>query len=175
MIKYFALSWFIWLTQSSSALSMDDFTPDFLSSTTPTESSINPRSAFSIPEKSKKRNASNGSAWYCDRVQNVFCNKQNASVVVEQTIESVPVGTLLDVTQGNGKYLNRNNNNYDQNALANFNITDSNQTALQVYSPKLNTYSTEETLKNNLAVPIQANKNTNINIGQQQIEFNIQY
>ena len=185
MPKVLLLGLILWST-GVFALSIDDFVPDFLTAEKPVESSINPTTAFSIPETSKKRNSRKGSAWYCDRAHNVFCNKQDASKVLAQVIESnlvvgkdstlgVDLSGTLGSSGNSGKYFNRNANSYDQNAVVNFNLTDSNQAALQMYSPKLNNYSTEQTLKNNVAVPIQADKNTSINIGQQQIEFNIKY
>lgn len=159
------------------ALSMDDFTPDFLNNKNHAMESSNtdPQLAFSLPESSKKRNASMSNRGYCGKAHNVFCIKQNESNAITSAVEST-VNTSVSVDQGaNAKYINRNNNSYDQNAIANFNITNANQTALQAYSPKLNNYSTEQQIKNNLAVPFQADKNTNISVGQQQIEFSIKY
>ncbi len=163
---------------SCMALSLDDFVPDFLTSSPKTESSVNSEIAFSIPESSKKRNASSNSAWYCDRVHNVFCSKQDASKVIALAVESSISNSAANINPDanpNGKYFNRNSNNYDQNAINNFNLTNSNQSALQTYSPKLNNQSAEDQIRNNVAVPIQADKNTNISVGQQQIEFNIKY
>lgn len=164
------------------AISLDDFVPDFLDpSGHKTESSIDPQVAFSLPADTKKRAASSSDAWYCNRKQNVFCNRKeessaNTTLVVESSSGITGNGIVNDAYTGaNGSYFNRNSNNYDQNALNNFNITNSNQAAMQVASPKLNNSSMEDQLRNNVTVPVQAGKNTNVNIGQQQIEFNIKY
>lgn len=159
------------------ALSMDDFIPDFLEPNHKTESSINPAVAFSLPPETQKRASSSGSAWYCKRAHNVFCSHRAESGAgnLQLANESSSIGGKgLDnnsYSGANGNYFNRNSNSYDQNAVNNFNITNSNQATMQVYSPKLN----EDQLRNNVAVPLQADKNTNISIGQQQIEFNIKY
>lgn len=171
---------FVVIVSEAFPLSMDDFVPDFLDpSIHKTESSIDPQVAFSLPSDTQKRSASSGSAWYCNRKQDVFCNRKQESSDTLMAAESARVvgnGIANDAYTGaNGSYFNRNSNNYDQNAVTNFNITNSNQAAMQVYSPKLNNSSMEDQLRNNVTVPVQAGKNTNVNIGQQQIEFNIQY
>lgn len=171
---------FVMFVSKAFSISMNDFVPDFLDpSNHKTESSIDPQIAFSLPSDTQKRSASADSAWYCNRKQNVFCNRKKESSEMAAAAESAGVGgngIANDVYTGaNSSYFNRNSNNYDQNAVNNFNITNSNQAAMQVYSPKLNNSSMEDQLRNNVTVPVQAGKNTNVNIGQQQIEFNIKY
>lgn len=157
------------------ALELDDFVPSFLSAAHKTESATaDPALAFSLPEASKKRNSSSSGSWYCDRVSGIVCTKQNASRVIAQTV-SGDNSIIANANQGaNDQYFNRNKSNFNQNATNNFNITNSNQSALQIYAPQLN-YSAEQQIKNNMAVPIQADKNTSVSVGQQQIEFNIKY
>lgn len=158
------------------ALSVNDFVPDFLTASKAGESSnLNPDSAFSLPESSMKRSANSNDVWYCDRINGVFCSNQNASQAIAKKFSSSTTTTAKANQGANAQYFNPNSNSYDQNAVANFNITNSNQTALQSYSPKLNNYSTEDQLKQNLAVPIKPDKNTNISVGTNQINFNMSY
>ena len=156
-------------------LSVDDFIPDFLEPNDRVESSVNPDVAFKLPPATQKRTASGANSRYCERAGNVFCSTHQDNAALALSGESQAIAgkgiTNNDTAGANGSYFNRNSNNYDQNAVATFNMTNSNQAAMQVYSPKLN----EDQLKNNVTVPLQADKNTNINIGQQQIEFNIKY
>lgn len=154
---------------------MDDFVPDFLSNGHTVESAnLNPETAFVVPAMAKKRTESTSDTWYCERVNQAFCAKQSASAAIVHINSSAPLA--VKVNQGaNDQYFNPNSNSYDKNAVVNFNITNSNQTALQGYSPKLNNYTTTDQLKQNIAVPIQADKNTNISVGANQINFNVSY
>lgn len=158
------------------ALSVDDFVPDFLAGGNHAGESANLDSskAFSLSDATKQRTLA-GDDSYCDRVHQAFCAKENASAIIAHKTESgIPIKEVANLG-ANNQYFNPNSNNYDQNAVANFNITNSNQTALQGYAPKLNNYSTTDQIKSNLAVPIQADKNTNISVGATQINFNMSY
>lgn len=78
----------------------------------------------------------------------------------------------------NDSYFNPNSSNkYNQNAIANFNITNSNQTAMQGVAPTMNTgnVSPEYLLKQNVSIPFKANNNTLVNVGASKVEFNITY
>lgn len=78
----------------------------------------------------------------------------------------------------NDSYFNPTSNKYDQNAIATFNITNSNQTALQSYSTTLNNTSsptTENLLKQNVTIPFKATNSTLVNVGASKVEFNITY
>ena len=136
------------------ALSVDEFVPGFLKAKSVESSETDPEFAFSIPARSLKR---------------------NASQAFTRTASSGAVFATPGDQGANNQYFDRNNINYDKNALVNFNITNSNQSALQSYSPRLNEASPEQQLKNKVAVPIQADKNTSVSVGQQQIELNIKY
>lgn len=106
------------------------------------------------------------------------CPRQNSSATVPQNSkpnEALPTASVTPTTGGNGHYFNRNQNNFDQNAINNFNITDSNQSTLQAYAPQLNNRSMEDTLKDNVAIPIKANNNTDVSVGTNQIKFNVTY
>lgn len=159
------------------ALSMDDFMPDFLSYSPSAESqNLNPHLAFSIPESSQERfTNSNESYWYCDKLRDPLCTKQNASSVVNKTqLGSAEIEAHANLG-ANEKYFNRNSNLYDQNAVANFNITNSNQAAMQAYAPQLNNYSTEDTLKHNIAIPLKPSSNTAVSVGTNNVQFNMSY
>lgn len=160
------------------ALTLDDFTPTFLSSDKSHESAnTDPKLAFSVPDSAKKRNASGG-VWYCNKINNLNCARQNSSSTIPQNLKSEtvePPTSSVAPTGGNGQYFNRNQNSYDQNAINNFNITDSNQSTLQAYAPQLNNKSMEDTLKENVAIPIKANNNTDVSVGTNQIKFNVTY
>ncbi len=158
------------------ALSADDFVPSFLSTSKANESAnLNPETAFSLPENSRARIANSGDDWYCQRGNGSFCAHQNASQAIAKKLNGSAPVTARANQGANEQYFNPNSNNYDQNAVANFNITNANQTALQGYSPKLNNYTTQEQIKQNVAVPIQTDKNTNISVGTNQINFNMSY
>jgi len=161
------------------ALTLDDLTPTFLSSDKSHESAnTDPKLAFSVPDSAKKRNASSGTIWYCNKVSGLNCARQNSSGTVPQNFksnEALPTAAVTPTTGGNGHYFNRNQNSYDQNAINNFNITDSNQSTLQAYAPQLNNKSMEDTLKENVAIPIKANNNTDVSVGTNQIKFNVTY
>lgn len=171
------------LQLNSFALGLDDFLPDFMSSNNKKIESANadPQIAFSIPESSKKRNASSNTSLYCSTVGNPNCFKdptsgKNIQRKVTKAGASTPAIDPLVGNQGaNDQYFNRNTNNYDANAIANFNITNSNQTALQVSSPKLTNSSPEDTIKNSLAIPLKPNSNTAVSVGTNQVQFNVSY
>lgn len=167
------------LPLAAQALSLDDFTPNFLSSDKSHESAnTDPKLAFSVPDSVKKRNASSSDVWYCNKINGLNCARQNASSSVPQNLKSETVRlptSSVTPTGGNGQYFNRNQNSYDQNAITNFNITDSNQSTLQAYAPQLNNKSMEDILKDNIAIPIKANNNTDVSVGTNQIKFNVTY
>ena len=161
------------------ALTLDDFTPGFLSSDKSHESAnTDPKLAFSVPDSVKKRNASGGGVWYCNKINALNCARQNSSSTVPQNLKpetaALPTSSVT-ATGGNGQYFNRNQNSYDQNAINNFNITDSNQSTLQAYAPQLNNKSMEATLKDSVAIPLKANNNTDVSVGTNQIKFNVTY
>ncbi len=159
------------------AFSVDDFVPDFLSAGQVSESQVlNSHMAFSIPESSQQRfTNSNEQYWYCDKLKDPLCMKQNASAVIARTKSDNAEATVHANLGANDKYFNRNSNSYDQNAVANFNITNSNQAAMQAYSPKLNNYSTEDTLKQSVAIPLKPSNNTAVTVGTNQVQFNLSY
>lgn len=175
-LLYCLISVMVLYPLSVAALSADDFVPGFLSSGSARESAnVNPETAFSLPESSRARIANSGDAWYCQRGNGSFCSNHNASQAIAQKFSSSAPVTAKANQGANDQYFNPNSNNYDQNAVANFNITNANQAALQGYSPKLNNYTTQDQIKQNVAVPIQADKNTNISVGANQINFNMSY
>ena len=163
------------------ALGLDDFVPDFISSSSRVESAnANPVTAFSIPEASQQRNAkSNESYWYCDKIHNPSCVKQASSAALAQKIiQPVSGSNVLNssANQGaNSQYYNRDGNTYNQNAINNFNITNSNQTAMQPYSAQLNNLSIEDKLKQNIAIPLKAGENTAVSVGTNNVQFNVSY
>lgn len=180
-LKIYCILWCFGYS-SSYGLNMNDFIPSFLRPTKVAESSIDPNLAFSMPHQTRKREASNpDNNGYCSRRQDVFCDSQSGNESGNKVVEAAKredeeALTIKDAYTGtNSSYFNRNSNNYDQNAISNFNITNSNQAALQVYSPKLNNLAPEDQIKNNFTLPLHTDKNTEISIGQQQIEFNIKY
>lgn len=138
------------------ALGLADFVPGFMSSE-PKESS-DPNLPVK-PLVEGKRNSSAGSTWYCNRTQNgpsnVFC-KNNASDTVSRVI-----------TYGDG--------NGDKSKVVDISNqaaqTISNQTSLQDQSTK----SELDKSKNNFSLPIQPSKDVNMNVGQNQVDFNIKY
>mgnify|MGYP003509207151 FL=1 len=75
----------------------------------------------------------------------------------------------------NSQYYNRDGNTYNQNAINNFNITNSNQTAMQPYSAQLNNLSIEDKLKQSIAIPLKAGENTAVSVGTNNVQFNVSY
>ena len=163
------------------ALGLDDFVPDFVSASNQVESAnANPVTAFSIPEASQQRKAkSNESYWYCDKIHNPSCVKQASSAALAQKIIQPVTGNKVvtaSANQGaNSQYYNRDGNIYDQNAINNFNITNSNQTAMQPYSAQLNNLSIEDKLKQSIAIPLKAGNNTEVSVGANNVQFNVSY
>lgn len=108
-------------------------------------------------------------SWNC--VSAVESKNQQAKQTIDgnHTLEAAPK------TGANSSYVNPNNNTYDQNAVANFNITDANQSTLQSYSPLLNNQSTKDMLIQNTTIPFKAGNSTSLNVGTNKVEFNISY
>jgi hypothetical protein len=145
---------FMLMLQQVNALGVNDFTPSFLSAPKVESAAINSKLRIKLADPGVRKNLS----------------ESNSSLYSPLRVVVTPGN------QGaNNQFFNRSSNNYDQNAIANFNITNSNQSALQTNSAKLNDDSPEQQLKNNVAVPIHTDKNTSVSVGQQQINLNISY
>lgn len=148
------------LVGHSYALGVADFVPGFMTAA-PTENA-DPNLPVK-PLVNSKRNASAGSSWYCNRAQNdsnggnsVFC-KGNASdtvarVITYESTDSADKSKVVDITNQAAQ-------------------TTANQNALLDQSTK----NELDKSKNNFSLPIQPSKNVNMNVGQNQVDFNIKY
>ena len=166
------------------SLELNDFAPNLINSNNQVESSPNNKLiVFSLPESSQTHNVSNtGSILPCGEVIGAACNvsKVSSSAVIAQrvkptavTVQQQPVSMA---NQGaNDQYFNRNGNNFDQNAINNFNITNSNQTTMQAYSPQLNNATIEDKLKQNIAIPLSTGSNSAVSVGANNVQFNVSY
>lgn len=77
-------------------------------------------------------------------------------------------------------YVDSNSYKFDQNAVNNFNITNSNQTAMQSHATGVNNnvnnvVSPSEMIMNRLAVPIKTGDNSSIKVTPEKVEFNLKY
>lgn len=77
-------------------------------------------------------------------------------------------------------YVDSNSYKFDQNAVTNFNITNSNQTAMQSYATVINNngnsmVSPSEMILNKLSVPIKTGDNSSIQVTPDKVEFNLKY
>ena len=144
------------------ALGMDDFVPAFLmpsgDANTQTES-IPVKPLVDIP-----RNSSATKSWYCNRnpnsAGNVFCNKNTASTAIKSyTYESSATGDKTKVVDNSVT-----GTKFGQNTAAN-------QETLQNQDLK----NTLQKNQGGFMVPIAPSDNMNMNINQQQIQFNIKY
>lgn len=112
------------------------------------------------------------------------CNRQSfgcaypfesKNTLAKQSIDGNHTLEATPKTGANSSYVNPNSNTYDQNAVANFNITNANQSTLQSYSPVLNNQSTKDMLIQNTTIPFKASNSTSLNVGTNKVEFNISY
>lgn len=167
------------------SLELNDFAPNLINSSNLAESSTNNKLiVFSLPESSQSGNVSNtGNIWPCDKVIGTACNnvsKVSSSSVIAQGIKPTAVTAQQQpvsiANQGaNDQYFNRNGNSFDQNAINNFNITNSNQTTMQAYSPQLNNATIEDKLKQNIAIPLSTGSNSAVSVGANNVQFNVSY
>lgn len=113
----------------------------------------------------------------CDNVRNFACGDKAKSRLIEPHTISGQKPIEADAYSGsNSRYINPNGNVYDQNAITNFNITNSNQSTMQLYSPLLNnSNSPVDLIKQNVAIPFKASNSTEVNVGVSKVEFNISY
>lgn len=157
----FILIIFIFAFANCFALQMSDYVPNFLLPSDGTTESVQ------IPVRAlvdTKRNSSSSKSWYCvrnqDNVGNVFCNKTNTSDVVKSlTYESSTVGDKTKVIDNTVT-----GNKIGQN-------TSSNQATLQDQEVK----NSLQKSQGGFMVPIAPSKDVNMNVNQQQIQFNINY
>lgn len=116
----------------------------------------------------------------CDSIVSSTCESavfENSSLSSKKFSGSGGVHEISIYNGANNNYVNPNNAKFNQNAIANFNITNSNQTTLQTYSPELNydAKSPIELIRNNLAVPIKTGDNSSISVMPDKVEFNLTY
>lgn len=80
------------------------------------------------------------------------------------------------IAGANDSYFNPNDNDFDKNAVANFNITNSNQTLMQTYSPELNPDYTPATyILEKVVIPVKTTENSSLSVGTNKVEFNLSY
>lgn len=161
------------------AVDMSDYVPAFLKyNKNPSSPAItNPALAFKLPESSVRRVEQSKQLWYCNRVNNVFCTQPKLVEPNYPLIDELEPSDLIinpEKAPANSFY-SKNSLGYSENAINSFNLTDSNQSSMQVYAPKLNELTPQDQIRNSLLLPIQASKNANINLSQQKIELNIHY
>lgn len=166
------------------ALVLDDFAPGFVNSSSQIESpAAGSLIAFSLPESSGLQQDSSKiteSAWSCNKASNSSCStKLVSSAVIAQGVKLSTVAAQQPVSlanQGsNDQYFNRNGNSFDQNAINNFNITNSNQTTMQAYSAQLNNTTIEDKLKQNIAIPLSTGSHSAVSVGTNNVQFNVSY
>ena len=165
------------------SLELNDFAPNLIYSNNQVESLPNNKLiVFSLPESSHTHNVSNtGNILPCDKVIDPACNgnKASSSAVVAQGVKPTIVTAQQPVSMANqganDQYFNRNGNSFDQNAINNFNITNSNQTTMQAYSPQLNNATLEDKLKQNIAIPLSTGSNIAVSVGTNNVQFNVSY
>lgn len=152
---------------SALALSLSDFIPDYLVPDKESEESRTSMVAAPVkPLVETKRNSSATKTWYCKRNQNnvgnVFCNKNDDNQIVRS----------LTYNEGDAS---GDQTNMVDNAVANKNYrgqdTSANQQTLQNKEVK----NSLQKSQGGLFVPIQPSKDVNMNVNQQQIQFNIKY
>ncbi|MBP9723078.1 MAG: hypothetical protein KBD64_08005 [Gammaproteobacteria bacterium] len=149
------------------ALGLSDFIPDYL---VPAKESNESRALMgSAPVKplvETKRNSSATKSWYCNRNQNnagnVFCKKNDDNQIVHSLTynESDASGdrtNIVDNAVADKNYLGQD--------------TSANQTTLQDKEVK----DSLQKSQGGVFVPIQPSKDVNMNINQQQVQFNIKY
>lgn len=164
------------------ALNLNDFAPSIINSNNNVvESSIvRPLVGLNIVESSTRQAVlkNTESSMSCNRAQNPFCMEQSSNAISSQNSKSV-IGNaqpVVTANQGaNDQYFNRDGTNFDQNAINNFNITNSNQTAMQAYSSQLNNVNLEDRLKQNLAIPLSTGSNSAVSVGTNKVQFNVSY
>jgi hypothetical protein len=116
-------------------------------------------------------------SWYCDHAQNNFVCAKFSQLNLHESFLTIKANKITPLVNnsGNQQYFNRNNNVYDPNAVAIFNLTEANQSSLQVYSTQLNSFTPEEQFKNKLIIPLKPSGNTAVGVGTNQIYFNLSY
>lgn len=116
----------------------------------------------------------------CDKNKDPNCintlQGRSDSIIREQVVNGSNIVEATAYSGANDSYVNPNNNSYNHNAVANFNITNANQTTLQTYSPALNTNNNPQNMIiQNAAIPFKPNNSTSVNVGANKVEFNISY
>lgn len=166
------------------ALALDDFAPNFVNASNQAESLTNNQLTvvFSLPESGNKQDIIKvpETALSCDKDNNLSCASNSSSnAATAQAVKSTTVLSQQPVSianQGsNDQYFNRNGNSFDQNAINNFNITNSNQTTMQAYSAQLNNATLEDKLKQNIAIPLSTGSNSAVSVGTNNVQFNVSY
>jgi len=167
---YLALGLMGWLV-AGYTLNLDEFVPNFLATDKVAESG-NLDSGLRFKSAPANKPKSSSSMPYSFLTQSAEYGKAQLGGSESATLISgngiIPVAPNVGA---NDSYINRNSNVYDANAVANFNLTNSNQSTMQSYSAKLNNFSPETTLKNNFAIPLKPDGNTEVNIGVNQLQF----
>ncbi len=164
------------------ALNLNDFAPNIINSNNNVvESSIvRPLVGLNVVESSTRQVVlkNTESSMSCNRAQNPFCMEQPSNAISSQNSKSVIGNAQPVVTANHGandQYFNRDGTDFDQNAINNFNITNSNQTAMQAYSSQLNNVNLEDRLKQNLAIPLSTGSNSAVSVGTNKVQFNVSY
>ncbi len=120
----------------------------------------------------------------CDSVVKRDCINFNTSTNVGSSVSTnssinssgKKVVSTDAYTGANDSYFNPNENVYDQNAIANFNITNSNQTLMQAYSVELSPeFSPSTFIRDKVSIPVKTTENSSLNVGANKIEFKLSY
>ncbi|MDQ5921075.1 MAG: hypothetical protein QG673_1131 [Pseudomonadota bacterium] len=162
----------------ANSLQLSDFIPGYLS---PTKESYESGNVKVKPLVESKRNSSTTKSWYCNRnhdsANNVFCDRTDNEVVHSLSYDESSISgdrtKIVDnaVTDYSNSSAYGNNNFYmNQNNYVNPN-TSSNQNTMLDKGVK----NTLQKSQGGLYVPIQPGKDVNMNVNQQQIQFNIKY
>lgn len=166
------------------ALALDDFAPNFVNSSNQAESLTSNQLTvvFSLPESNQQGSIKKTeNALLCDNAVDLSCvGKTTSNVITTQVVKpTTAVASQQPVSianQGaNDQYFNRTGNNFNQNAINNFNITNSNQTTMQAYSAQINNATLEDKLKQNIAIPLSTGSNSAVSVGSNNVQFNVSY
>ncbi|MDD3267089.1 MAG: hypothetical protein PHC75_07925 [Burkholderiales bacterium] len=142
-------------------------------------------SGFVINEESLSQGARVSSKYVsCNSIVSSNClDKFNSNFEHSNAIKLGEHNTILPAQIHDGSssnYVDSNSYKFDQNAVNNFNITNSNQTAMQSYATVINAngnnvVSPSEMIMNRLAVPIKTGDNSSIKVTPEKVEFNLKY
>lgn len=116
----------------------------------------------------------------CGLIGSLKCVRYQEQAPKERSFtNSTDVAKPVAYDGANNNYVNPNQIKYNQNAITNFNMTNSNQTTLQAYAPALNptdfTNNPVGLVKQNAVIPIKTGENSLINVGTNKVELNLKY